>query len=196
MGRAACRKLIISAVVALTFLVGAVSAASADERKPNRVPDIHFVPTPHEVVEIMLRLADVKEDDVVYDLGCGDGRIVIGAAKRAGARSYGFDIDPAMVETSISNVRKENLEHLVTIKEADIFELDLSEASVVTLYLLPGLNVKLIPQLEELKPGSRIVSHDFAMEGIQPDVEATVFYGERRRTSRVYLWTTPLKRVE
>lgn len=165
------------------------------ERKPSREPDVHFVPTPHKVVEIMLRLADIKEDDIVYDLGCGDGRIVIAAAKKAGARSYGFDIDPAMVEKSIENVKKHGVEHLVTIKEQDIFELDISEASVITLYLLPSLNVKLIPQLETLKPGSRIVSHDFGMTGITPDVEATV-YLENGRTSRVYLWTTPLRKSE
>lgn len=187
--------LIIFSTITLMVFVASVSAASESERRPSRQPDIHFVPTPHEVVEIMLRLADVTKDDVVYDLGCGDGRIVIAAAKEAGVKAYGFDIDPAMVEKSIRNVKKENLEHLVTIKEADVFELDLSGASVVTLYLLPRLNVKLIPQLEKLKPGSRIVSHDFNMEGIQPDVEATVYYGEPIRSSRVYLWTTPLERV-
>lgn len=163
------------------------------ERNPVREPDVHFVPTPHEVVEIMLRLADIKEDDIVYDLGCGDGRIVIAAAKKTGAKSYGFDIDPAMVEKSIENVRKHGMEHLVTIKEQDIFDLDISEATVITLYLLPSLNVRLIPQLETLKPGSRIVSHDFGMTGITPDVEATV-YLENGRTSKVYLWTTPLRR--
>lgn len=191
-----CRKSIIFAAALLAVFVGSVSAASEGGKQPARCPDVHFVPTPHEVVEIMLRLADIKEDDVVYDLGCGDGRIVIAAAKKAGAISYGFDIDPGMVETSIRNVRKENLEHLVTIKEADIFALDLSKASVITLYLLPELNVKLIPQLEALKPGSRIVSHSFDIEGVKPDVEATIYNVKDRVVSRVYLWTTPLRRID
>lgn len=168
------------------------SLAWAAKSSP-RKPDVHFVATPHEAVEFMLRLADVKSTDVVYDLGCGDGRIVIAAAKKAGCRAYGFDIDPVMVEKARENVRKEKLERLVTIKQQDIFDLDLSRASVVTLYLLPELNVALIPQLDKMKPGSRIVSHDFGMEGIEPDVEATV-YREGGKSNKLYLWTTPLKR--
>ena len=123
------------------------------QKRPARSPDIHFVPTPQEVVEIMLRLADVKRGDVVYDLGCGDGRIVIAAAKKAGARAIGFDIDPEMVQRSRENVKTAGVGHLVTIQERDIFELDLREASVITLYLLPELNVRLIPQLDKLKMG-------------------------------------------
>lgn len=172
--------------------VPALPAVSADLK--SKRPDVHFVPTPHEVVDVMLKLADVKKNDVVYDLGCGDGRIVIAAAKRCGAQAYGFDIDPDRIKDSRKNVRNEQLEKLVTITEADIFELDLSKASVVTLYLLPSLNVKLIPQLQKMKPGCRIVSHDFAMEGIKPDVEATV-HRKNGGTSKVYLWTTPLRKA-
>ena len=167
--------------------------ADLSAKKPARQPDIHYVPTPHEVVEIMLRLADVSKDDIVYDLGCGDGRIVVAAAKKAGARSWGFDIDPARVEESKTNVKKAGVEDLVTIKEADIFTLDLSKASVVTLYLLPQLNVKLVPQLKKLKPGSRIVSHDFDMKGYRPDVIARVNTNSGHQ-SKVYLWTTPLQK--
>lgn len=177
----------------LTCLIALASAAWAQDR-PARTPDIHFVPTPHEVVEIMLRLAEVKKNDVVYDLGCGDGRIVIAAAKKAGARAFGFDIDPEMVKKSRENVGKENVGHLVTIQAADIFDLDLSGANVITLYLLPNLNVRLIPQLDKLKPGSRIVSHDFDMAGVTPDVDATVTL-PGGGTSKVYLWTTPLKKT-
>jgi SAM-dependent methyltransferase len=169
------------------------SAPSAQNQAP-RAPDVHFQPTPHEAVEIMLRLADVKESDVVYDLGCGDGRIVIAAAKKAGCRAYGFDIDPVMVKKSKENVRKEKLEKLVTIELQDIFDLDVSKASVVTLYLLPEVNVALIPHLEKMKPGSRIVSHLFDIEGVEPDAEATV-YREGGKNSKVYLWTTPLKKT-
>lgn len=163
------------------------------QNRPARLPDIHFVPTPHEVVEIMLRLADVKQGDVVYDLGCGDGRIVIAAAKKAGARAIGFDIDPERVKESKENVKSAGVGRLVTIKEQDIFELDLRDASVITLYLLPELNVRLIPQLEKLKPGTRIVSHAFDMQGVQPDVEATV-YTSQGLPIPVFLWTTPLRK--
>lgn len=163
------------------------------EKTATREPDVHFVATPHEVVEIMLRLADVRQTDVVYDLGCGDGRIVIAAAKKSGCKAYGFDLNPNLVEKSVRNVKKEKLEALVTIKRQDIFDLDLSQASVVTLYLLPELNVALIPQLDKMKPGSRIVSHNFDIEGVDPDVEATVHY-ERGKSAKIYLWTTPLKK--
>jgi SAM-dependent methyltransferase len=166
----------------------------ASNLRPTRKPDIHFVPTPHEVVEVMLNLADVKEGDIVYDLGCGDGRIVIAAAKK-GARSFGYDIDPVMVRKSKNKVKKAKLnKDQVTIEEKDIFKLDLSKASVVTLYLLYSLNTKLIPQLEKLKPGSRIVSHDFGIEGVQADVEATVFLKDGT-SSNVYLFTTPLRKI-
>ncbi len=186
----------ISLIVLVAFAAMQFSVfAENTEKKPSRRPDIHFVPTPHEVVEVMLRLADVKEDDLVYDLGCGDGRIVIAAAKKVGCKAIGYDIDPKMVEKSIENVKKNNLEHLVTIEEADVFELDLSEASVITLYLLPELNVRLIPQLEQLAPGSRIVSHDFGMAGVQPDVTARV-RRENGGHSNVYLWTTPLNKID
>ncbi|HRT07177.1 MAG TPA: 50S ribosomal protein L11 methyltransferase, partial [Candidatus Paceibacterota bacterium] len=119
---------------------------------------------------------------------CGDGRIVVTAAKKYGVKAVGFDIDPQRIKESLENVKTNRLEHLVTIKEADIFTLDLSGADVITLYLLPELNVRLIPQLEKLKPGSRIVSFSFDMEGIKPD-KVVHEDGET-----IYKWTTPLKR--
>ena len=162
------------------------------QKNPVRPPDIEFVPTPREVVEIMLRLADVKKGDVVYDLGSGDGRIVIAAAKK-GARAFGFDIDPEMVELSRLNIKAEGVGHLVTVEERDIFHLDLRGASVITLYLLPELNIRLLPQLEKLKPGTRIVSHAFDTKGVQPDVAATV-YTSQDIPYQVFLWTTPLRK--
>ena len=131
-------------------------------------PDVIYVPTPQPVVNKMLEMAEVKKGDVVYDLGCGDGRIVITAAKNYGVKAVGFDIDPERVKEALENVRTNKVGHLVTIRQADIFEQDLTPASVVTLYLLPDLNVRLMPQLEKLKPGSRIVSHDFDMRGAKP----------------------------
>lgn len=135
---------------------------------PKRTPDVVFVPTPQAVVDKMLEMAEIKPGDVVYDLGCGDGRIVVTAAKKYGVKAVGFDINPERVQESLANVKSNQVEHLVTIKEDDIFTLDLSKANVVTLYLLPELNVRLMPQLAKLKPGSRILSHDFDMEGAKP----------------------------
>jgi hypothetical protein len=135
---------------------------------PMRQPDVIYVPTPQAVVDKMLEMAEIKPGDVVYDLGCGDGRIVVTAAKKYGVKAYGFDINPQRVKESLENVKANHVESLVTITQADIFTLDLSKANVVTLYLLPSLNVKLMPQLAKLKPGSRIVSHDFDMRGAKP----------------------------
>ena len=162
-------------------------------RAEDKRPDVIYVPTPPEVVDKMLELAGVKRGDLVYDLGCGDGRIVVAAAKKHGARGVGYDIDPARVKESEENVKRSGVGESVQIKQADIFTLDLSDANVVTLYLLPRLNVRLIPQLEKLKPGSRIVSHAFDMEGVTPDkvVKVRCRDGVERT---VYLWTTPLKK--
>ena len=156
-------------------------------------PDVIFVPTPQNVVDKMLELAQVKKDDLLYDLGCGDGRIVVTAAKRYGCRAVGYDIDPERVKESLQNVQKNNVDHLVSIEQKDIFTLDLSEANVITLYLLPSLNVKLFPQLEKLRPGSRIVSHEFNMRGVKPDKVIKLNSSYDQQEHKIYLWTTPLK---
>src|SRR5262245_6107277 len=177
----------------LAALVLALGPVAADDKdKPQREPDVIYVPTPQEVVEKMLETAKVTKDDIVYDLGCGDGRIPVTAAKKYGCKAWGFDIDPQRIKESNENVEKNKVGNLVTIEEKDIFTLDLSKANVVTLYLLPELNVKLIPQLEKLKPGSRIVSHDFDMEGVKPDKHITMKVNEVEH--EIYLWTVPLKK--
>lgn len=153
----------------------------------DRTPDVVWVPTPQEVVDKMLEMARVKKGDVVYDLGCGDGRIVVTAAKRFGVKAYGFDIDPQRIKDSLENVEKNGVGHLVTIQRKDIFTIDLTPANVITLYLLPSLNVKLIPQLKKLPPGCRIVSHDFDMAGVRP--KQVVELGSHT----IYLWETPLQ---
>jgi len=164
------------------------------EGKMYNAVDVVFVPTPRDVVDKMLELAQVKKDDLVYDLGCGDGRIVVTAAKRYGCKAVGFDIDPRRIKESLENVRKNKVGHLVTIEQKDIFTLDLSDADVITMFLLPSLDVKLIPQLQKLKPGSRIVSHSFAMGEIKPDKVVTMISEEDQSEHTIYLWITPLKK--
>jgi len=164
-----------------------------DSKKPERKLDVDYVPTPQEVVDKMLELAAVKKADVVYDLGCGDGRIVVTAAKRFGCKAVGFDKDPQRVREAKDNAKAKDVEDLVTIEEKDLFKVDLKPASVVTLYLLPEVNVKLIPQLEKLKAGSRIVSHDFKMEGVKPKKEESVTDKEGRKHT-IYLWEAPIKK--
>jgi len=183
------------AILASTYLLVTQSFGAEAEQKTGeaRKPDVVFVPTPNDVVDKMLELADVKKTDILYDLGCGDGRIIVAAAKKVGCRAIGYDIDPRRVKESRENVKKNQVEELVRIEQKDIFTLDLSEASVVTLYLLPRLNVKLIPQLRKLKPGSRIVSHDFRMKGIDPDKTVKITSKEDGNDHKIFLWTTPLK---
>jgi precorrin-6B methylase 2 len=158
----------------------------AQAQAPTRTPDVIYVPTPPEVVEAMLKVANVKAGDVVYDLGCGDGRIVVTAAQKYGARGVGIDIDPQRIKEANENVQKAGVGDKVKIMQADLFETSLSEATVVTLYLLPSLNVKLMPKLmKELKPGTRIVSHAFDMGDWKP--EQTINVDGRT----VYYWTIP-----
>lgn len=180
---------IFLACLSWAFVIGPAHA----QDKPLRDPDVIYVPTPQEVVDKMLDLADVRRGEVVYDLGCGDGRIPVTAAKRFGVKAWGFDINIVRVKESLDNVQRGKVESLVTIKHQDIFDLDLSKADVVTLYLLPQLNVKLIPQLDKLKPGVRIVSHDFDMEGVRPKKMIT-YAPSGGREHRIYLWVTPLEK--
>jgi ubiquinone/menaquinone biosynthesis C-methylase UbiE len=164
----------------------------------------------------MLAMADLQPGDVLYDLGCGDGRIMVTAAKQYGVKAVGFDLDADRVKESEAKAKTNGVDHLVTVRQADIFTLDLSEATVVTLYLHPELNVRLMPQLRKLKPGSRILSHDFDMRGAVPAevhrMRASAEWLERgstspttppsalpppppptRRTHTIYKWIVPWK---
>ena len=180
--------------ITLVGLVALTALAREDKKDEKREPDVIFVPTPQEVVDKMLELAKITDKDVVYDLGCGDGRIVLTAARKYGVKARGFDIDPERIKDCEANFKKEKeeVQKLVKFERKDIFTLDLSEATVVTLYLLPELNVKLVPQLKKLKPGSRIVSHAFDMRGYKPDMKVTVKCKDDVERD-VYLWTIPLK---
>lgn len=159
----------------------------ASPAQVERRPDVIFVPTREAVVEAMLDAAKIGPNDIVYDLGCGDGRIVIAAAKR-GARGVGIDIDPQRIREANENAKTAGVMGKVDFRLGDLFEADIREATVVTLYLLPTLNVKLKPRLlEQLRPGTRIVSHDFDMGDWQPE-ETIAVDGKT-----VYLWRVPKK---
>jgi len=155
-----------------------------------REPDVIFVPTPSETVDEMLRQAHLKKGDVLYDLGSGDGRIPIAAAKQYGVRAVGIDIDPKLVEEAKETARREGVESLVSFRNEDMFAADVREATVVTLYLSNTLNVLMRPKLlRELRPGSLIISHDFRMGDWTPERTVRVPWKSLYRT--VYVWTVP-----
>jgi precorrin-6B methylase 2 len=162
-------------------------AAAAAPQKELRAPDVVFVPTPHDVVEAMLKVAKVRKGDVLYDLGSGDGRIPITAAQKYGiTRATGIDINPERIREANENLAKAGVGERVRFINADLFESNLSDATVITLYLLPSLNLKLLPKLlKELKPGTRIVSHAFDMGTWKPAQTLNV------DGRSVYFWTIP-----
>lgn len=148
--------------------------------------DVPYVPTPTKVVEGMLKLAKVGKNDVVYDLGCGDGRIVITAATKYGATGIGVDLNPTRIEEANKNALNAGIQDKVTFYEGDLFDFDFSKADVLTLYLLPDVNLRLKPKiLAEMKPGSRVVSHAFDMGDWKPDKQIEV------DEKMVYLWIIP-----
>jgi precorrin-6B methylase 2 len=157
---------------------------------PRKEPDIHYVPTPQELVEVMLDMAKVGKDDIVYDLGSGDGRLVITAAKKYGASGVGIDIDPQRIAESRENAKKAAVEDKVRFLEQDLFESDFHDATVVTLYLLGELNLRLRPQIfAQLKPGTRLVSHAFDMGDWEPDAQKTIEINGN--SYNAYYWVVP-----
>ncbi len=181
-------------VVVLALAAFAATTAAQAPKKEEFTPqvgqagkDVIWVPTPEELVERMLRMAQTTPNDFVIDLGSGDGRIAIAAAKKFNARSMGIEYNPDMVEVSNRNASKEGVAGKARFIKADIFESDFSQATVITMYLLPGLNLKLRPKLLDMKPGTRIVSHQFNMDDWQPD-EVTNIDGRR-----AYFWLIPAK---
>ena len=180
-----------SAALAVTYalpagLIGVARAQAQDEIA--RPLDVPYVPTPLPVVDAMLDLAKVNKSDVVYDLGCGDGRIVVRAATRFGCHGVGVDLNPERVREAKANASRANVTELTRFEVGDVFEFDFSAASVVTMYLLPSVNLKLRPRLlKELKPGTRVVSHDFHMGDWVAETTREV------GRSRIYLWTIPAR---
>jgi SAM-dependent methyltransferase len=180
-------------VLSVVFLTA--SLALAQKAGPSREPDVPYIPTTEIAVKAMLELAAVTSSDVVYDLGCGDGRIVIAAAKSYGARGVGIDIDPMLIRDAKKNARQAGVEKRVKFREQDLFLANFREATVVTLFLLPAINKRLLPQLEALKPGTRIVSNTFEIGGWKPVREIVVkddpaddyYFGSHR----LFLWIVP-----
>jgi len=181
---------------AFTLLAAALAPAQTPQPQPRKSLDVPYVPTTEEAVNAMLKLADVKKTDVVYDLGCGDGRIVVAAAKNFGARGVGIDIDPQRIAEARANAQKAGVEKLVRFEENDLFQADFKEATVVTLFLLSSVNLKLRPKLlAELKPGTRIVSNTFDMGDWKPEKEETVpnTDDDSFLSHHLYLWIVPEK---
>lgn len=178
---------LLLAVLLLVCTAGSASAAEEAATRPQRKLDVWYVPTPHEIVDRMLDVAKVRIGDVVYDLGCGDGRMVIAAAKKYGTRGVGVDLDPARIREARENAKLAGVESLVTFKVGDMFETDIREATVVLLYLLPELNRRLKPKLfAQLQPGARVVSHDWDMGRDWPPDEYVKLGGDG-----IYLWIMP-----
>ena len=167
-----------------------IAQRTARKQRQLRKPDVIYYPTPPETVDEMLRMAKIKQGDVLYDLGSGDGRIPIAAAKQYGIRAVGIEIDPKLVIEAEENARKDGVSDLVRFRNEDMFRIDVREATVVTLYLSEKLNLLMRPKLlSELRPGSRILSHDFRMGDWKPEQTVRVPWGKLYRT--VYLWTVP-----
>src|SRR3972149_4290573 len=179
------------AMLGAAMALGVTLAAGAAE---SSVP---YVPTPQEVVERMLEMARVGPHDYLIDLGSGDGRIVVTAARKFGARGFGVDLNPVRIRESIENAAKAGVTDKVAFYQRDLFETDLSDATVITMYLLPRVNLELRPRLLDLKPGTRVVSHDFSMNDWKPDVhvkiEAKDKYGGAGGTSDIYFGVIPAK---
>jgi precorrin-6B methylase 2 len=182
-------------LLVLLALTGAAADAAdpKDKPDPQDKPDSPFVPTPQIIVEEMLKLADVKKDDVLIDLGCGDGRFLVTAAKKYGVKAYGCDLDPERVKESLENAKKSEVDKLVTVELKDMYRVDLSGATVVTLYCLPGQLEKLKPQFAKMKPGARLVAHDFEIPEAKPQKTVKVKNPEGREHT-VFLYVTPLQK--
>jgi len=175
----------LSAIALCLFVSSGVNLSLSQAQEGKIVP---YVPTPQAVVDRMLELAQVKKGDVVYDLGSGDGRIVVTAAKKYGVKAIGFEIDPQRIKESHENIKKAGVENLVEIRQQDIRTVDLSQASVLTMYLLPEVNLMIRPNIwKQMKPGSRIVSHDFDMGDWKP-LKTEEIKDDSSWDHTLYLW--------
>lgn len=185
---------IVHSVLLLSAFLLAMARPSLEQANSLHKPDAVYVGTPYDVISILLQMAHIQNDDVLYDLGCGDARILVLAAQKYSCRGVGYEIDPERVNASIENVKRNRVEDLVKIVQADIFTLDLSEATVIHLYLLPEMNKRLLPQLDKMKPGSRVICHNYNLQGIVADKTFTYLSYEDSSTHIMSLYTIPLVR--
>ena len=186
--------ILFSRFAALILFTSLAVAQTTQPSQPKHQLDVPYVPTTEEAVKAMLKLAEVKKTDIVYDLGCGDGRIVIAAAKQYGAHGVGIDINPERIQEARENAKKAGVENLVRFEENDLFVADIHEASVVTLFLLSSVNLKLRPKLlKDLKPGTRIVSNTFDMGDWKPEKELTLddTGDDIGLSHKFFLWIVP-----
>ena len=179
----------------LLLVFSGISSVAQKQSKPLPKPHVVYVGTPYDVISIMIEMAQIKKEDLVYDLGCGDGRMVVLAAQKCLCRGIGYEIDPIIVQAANENVLKNQMGSRVKIVNADIFTLDLRKATVLLLYLLPELNKRLLPQIDAMKPGTRIVCHNYDIPGIVADKTLTYLSNEDNTTHIMTRYTTPLKRM-
>ena len=187
-------------IIIATLVILAVTPLAAEETTDDPVfiqtPDVVYVGTPYDIVSQMLHMADVKKDDIVVDLGCGDARMLVLAAQKYGTKGIGYEIDPVMVRESRKNAERNDVSELVDIIQADIFKVDISDADVLPIYLLPEMNLQLVPQFETLKPGSRLVFHNYDLMGYVHDKKMEVISNEDNSSHTLWLYTTPLKKEQ
>jgi cyclopropane fatty-acyl-phospholipid synthase-like methyltransferase len=187
----------IALVFALSGLLAVGSsvmrAADEDASEPSRTPDCVYVGTPQDVVYRMIELAEIRKGDLVCDPGCGDGRLLIAAARRHECRGIGYELDPKLAEEARQIARQRGVAHAVRFEEQDIFTVDYSQANVIVAYLLPEMITRLVPAFEKLKPGSRIVAHDYPMDNIVPERTVTMTSNEDNVKHTIYVYRTPLK---
>lgn len=176
-------------LITLLITICATSFVMAQETTSRR-PDVPYVPTHEMIVDAMLEMAEVSGDDILYDLGSGDGRIPITAAKRFGTRGVGVDINPVRIQEANENAEKAKVTDKVEFIEGDLFEMDLNEATVITLYLLPSVNMKLRPKILQLKPGTRVVSHNYNMGDWEPERTKKIRTPDGYE-HYVYFWRVP-----
>jgi hypothetical protein len=181
--------------VTLPLFLSSCSAAAGDDR-PSRTPDCVYVGTPYDVATRMADIARPKKSDLVCDPGCCDGRVLITAARRYGCRGTGYELDPRLAKEAMRSAKNRGVGDLVTVEVKDIFTVDYSNYDVVLMYLLPDMVLRLLPELEQLKRGARIVAHDYGIDGIEPDRRVSFISNEDNVEHTVYLYTVPLKKAE
>lgn len=194
---AECRvvSIALGMVIACGSCPGRSAAQAPDDDEPSRTPDCVYVGTPYDVATKMVDVAGLKKGDVVCDPGCGDGRVLIAAAHRCGCRGTGYELDPRLANEARQIAKKRGVDRLVEVQIQDIFTADYRGYDVVLMYLLPDMIVRLLPELEKLKPGARIVAHDYGIQGVVPDKTLSFLSNEDNVQHTVYLYTLPLHKA-